>query len=218
VCVCSLENYTNRHWCYSFRRRHASPQLNVPGFVAQRFSHSFDKQSHSEERVREFLFTCVIQISRYEATFVRSEVLTTGLMNIEIFCDVYPAWTFKWLPSFRKGTLRNVGKYLPVCDLTSHKFHNTWIIKMHYQFLFSSAGGRKFLLYYSRCTPTGAWMFVYCECCVLSGRGLCDGLMTRPEGPYRLWCVVMRGLETSRMRRPWPRVGLQCHKKKNPVA
>jgi len=24
--------------------------------------------------------------------------------------------------------------------------------------------------------PPGAWMSVYCECCVLSGRGLCDGL------------------------------------------
>ena len=23
--------------------------------------------------------------------------------------------------------------------------------------------------------PPGAWMFVCCECCVLSGRGLCDG-------------------------------------------
>jgi hypothetical protein len=26
---------------------------------------------------------------------------------------------------------------------------------------------------------------------VLSGRGLCDGLITRPEGSYRLWCVVV---------------------------
>jgi hypothetical protein len=24
-------------------------------------------------------------------------------------------------------------------------------------------------------------MSVCCECCVLSGRGLCDGLITRPE-------------------------------------
>jgi hypothetical protein len=24
-------------------------------------------------------------------------------------------------------------------------------------------------------------MFVCCECCALSGRGLCDGLITRPE-------------------------------------
>ena len=27
--------------------------------------------------------------------------------------------------------------------------------------------------------------------CVLSGRGLCDGLITRPEEFYRLWRVVM---------------------------
>ena len=33
-------------------------------------------------------------------------------------------------------------------------------------------------------------MFVCCECCVLSGRGLCDELVTRPEESYRLWCVV----------------------------
>ena len=44
-------------------------------------------------------------------------------------------------------------------------------------------------------------MFVCCECCVLSGRGLCDGLITRPEESYRLWCVVVCDLETSRMRR-----------------
>jgi hypothetical protein len=37
--------------------------------------------------------------------------------------------------------------------------------------------------------PTGAWMSVSCECCVLSGRGLCDGLVPRPEESYRLWCV-----------------------------
>jgi len=34
-------------------------------------------------------------------------------------------------------------------------------------------------------------MFVCCECCVLSGRGLCDEPITRPEESYRLWCVVV---------------------------
>ena len=43
---------------------------------------------------------------------------------------------------------------------------------------------------------------VCCECCVLSGRGLCDELITRPEKNYQLWCVVVCDLETSRMRRP----------------
>jgi hypothetical protein len=35
----------------------------------------------------------------------------------------------------------------------------------------------------------GAWMSVCCEYCVLSGRGLCVGLITRPEKSYRVWCV-----------------------------
>jgi hypothetical protein len=38
--------------------------------------------------------------------------------------------------------------------------------------------------------PPEAWMFVCCECCVLLGRGLCDGMITRPEESYRLWQVV----------------------------
>jgi hypothetical protein len=27
------------------------------------------------------------------------------------------------------------------------------------------------------------------ECCVLSGRGLCDGSITLPEESYRVWCL-----------------------------
>ena len=52
--------------------------------------------------------------------------------------------------------------------------------------------------------PPGAWMSVSCECCVLSGKGLGDELITRPEESYRLWCVVVCDLGTSWMRRPWP--------------
>jgi len=36
----------------------------------------------------------------------------------------------------------------------------------------------------------------------LSGRGLWDELITRPEESYRLWCVVVCDLETSRMDAP----------------
>jgi hypothetical protein len=57
-------------------------------------------------------------------------------------------------------------------------------------------------------------MFVYCECCVFSGRGLCDELITRPEESYRMWCVIECELETSWMRRPWPSGG--CRAKKTP--
>jgi len=45
------------------------------------------------------------------------------------------------------------------------------------------------------------------ECYVLAGRGLCYVLIMRPEESYRLWCVAVCDLETSRMRRPWPALG-----------
>ena len=35
-------------------------------------------------------------------------------------------------------------------------------------------------------------MDVCCKYCVLSGRGLCDGLITRPGESYRLWLCVIK--------------------------
>ena len=51
--------------------------------------------------------------------------------------------------------------------------------------------------------PPGTWIFVCCECRVLSGRGLCDELITRPEESYQLCCVVVCDLETSRIFAPY---------------
>jgi hypothetical protein len=42
-------------------------------------------------------------------------------------------------------------------------------------------------------------MSVCCECRVLSGRGLCDELITRPEESYRLWRVIVCDLETTKI-------------------
>jgi len=50
---------------------------------------------------------------------------------------------------------------------------------------------------------------------LLSGRGLCDKLITRPEESYRLWCVIVCDLETSWIRRPWPNGG--CHAKNKQI-
>jgi hypothetical protein len=55
-------------------------------------------------------------------------------------------------------------------------------------------------------------MFVCSECCVLSSRGLCDGLITRPEESYRMWCVVVCDIETSLIRRSWPTGGCRAKK------
>jgi hypothetical protein len=38
--------------------------------------------------------------------------------------------------------------------------------------------------------PPGAWISVSRDCCVLSGRGLCVRLITRPDESYRVWCVL----------------------------
>jgi len=63
--------------------------------------------------------------------------------------------------------------------------------------------------------PPAAWMFVRCECCVLSGRGLGDELITRPGESYRLWHVVVCDLETLWIRRPWPTGGCRGKQQAN---
>ena len=66
--------------------------------------------------------------------------------------------------------------------------------------------------------PTrAAWMSVCCECCVLSGRGICNELITRPEEYYWLWRVVVCDLKTSWMRRLWPHWGGVCRVTENKV-
>jgi len=49
-------------------------------------------------------------------------------------------------------------------------------------------------------------MSVSCECCVLSGRGLCVGLINRPEKSYRNG-VSQSDPEASKMRKPRPTGG-----------
>ena len=48
---------------------------------------------------------------------------------------------------------------------------------------------------------------------MLSGRGLCDELITRPEESRRLCCVVVCDLENFKNEEVMTRVGLQRHKK-----
>ena len=55
-------------------------------------------------------------------------------------------------------------------------------------------------------------MFVCCECCVLSGRGLCDELITRPFLPTVVRrCVRSRNLKNEEA---MSRVGSQRYRKK----
>jgi hypothetical protein len=40
-------------------------------------------------------------------------------------------------------------------------------------------------------TTGGMVVSLSCECCVLSGRGLCVWLITRPEESYRVLCILV---------------------------
>ena len=46
--------------------------------------------------------------------------------------------------------------------------------------------------------PAGAWMFVSCESCVLSGLCFCDGLIPRLEKSYRvMYVLIAKDIEIS---------------------
>ena len=75
--------------------------------------------------------------------------------------------------------------------LTTHDTHNRQISMPPVGFEPKISAGERpqaahLLRSWVRILP-GAWVFVCCECRVLSGRGLCDELITRPEESYRLW-------------------------------
>src|SRR5215470_12310889 len=87
------------------------------------------------------------------------------------------------------------------CDAAVQIDPNHFVhIKIYYASIFSGrsqcpprglrrrSAAERLLGSWIRITP-GAWMFVSCTVFVLSGRGLCDGPIPRPEESYRLWCV-----------------------------
>jgi hypothetical protein len=91
--------------------------------------------------------------------------------------------------------------------LTTHDTHNRQISMPLVEFEpMISAGERRAVARMLRSwvrIPPGAWIFVCCDCRVLSGRGLCDELITHPEESYRLCCVIVCDLETSRIGTPY---------------
>ena len=56
---------------------------------------------------------------------------------------------------------------------------------------------------------------VCCDYCVLWVRDLCHELITRPEESYRMSCVVVCDLETSKLKRTWP--ALDCTSTRNKI-
>jgi hypothetical protein len=62
--------------------------------------------------------------------------------------------------------------------------------------------------------PPGARMSVCCECCVLSDRDLCVGLITRPEESYWVWFVWVWSWSLDN-EKALAHYGLPRHEKKN---
>jgi hypothetical protein len=127
---------------------------------------------------------------------------------------VFNKWT--WKPK-RKAKWR--GTYLwGMCTPSSYilvHLHSFIVSFYHYVLLKSrsrwprclrrgSAAAR--LLGFRDRISSGGWMTVSCECCVLSGRGLCVGLITRPEESRRARarvCVSDWDCVALIMRSPW---------------
>jgi len=62
--------------------------------------------------------------------------------------------------------------------------------------------------------PPGARTFVFCMCCVLSGRVICDEAITCPEESYRFWCfvfVIYKSQEWSSLGRSAPRINIYIY-------
>ena len=96
------------------------------------------------------------------------------------------------LDTIYQSTRRNITEHLctsytySICDICRSQWSRG---------LRRRSAASRLLRLWVRILPGG--MDVCCECCVLSGRGLCDGLITRPEESYRLWRVVVCDQEIS---------------------
>ena len=111
-----------------------------------------------------------------------------------------------WVPVLRWILMRNFG--LPFKWMGYSICRSQWPRGLRRRFV-----AARLLSLWFRIRPAGR-MFVCSDFCVLSGRGLCDELIPRPEESYRLCCVVVCDLETSWMRRPWLTGGCRAKKQK----
>jgi hypothetical protein len=88
--------------------------------------------------------------------------------------------------------------------LTTPHRKNVSCYEMFTQWRGSAAA--RFLWLYLR-IPPGAWLFVWCKCCALSGRGLCVGWSLVQRNPTECVCVCECDHESSIMRRLLPTGG-----------
>jgi hypothetical protein len=150
---------------------------------------------------------------------IASDATTTAPTTVAFLVD----WNYKTTHTRQASYLNVVQTYIRVqmlwlATLTANKLTrclgslkqkrkpayvqvNKWLLNVPDAGLRRRSAAARLLRLRVRIPPV-AWMSVCCECCVLSGRGLCNELITHPGESYRLWCVVVCDLETSWMRRP----------------
>ena len=109
----------------------------------------------------------------------------------------YPGWRYRCLPHSIQGSFVIV---LPIGPIPVAVGSKAWVCGRS----FAGNTGRK---------PRRAWVSLCNECFVLSGRGLCDGPITRPEESYRKCCVWVwsRNLNNEETLANW---GLSSHENK----
>jgi hypothetical protein len=149
---------------------------------------------------------------QYELIWVPWPWTLVGILNVILYISKEKHRAFCWL---------NVANYLSILHGTNYIYIYLFIYFLFiYLYIYiyicrsqwtrglrRRSSAARLLRLWVRISP-GAWKFLCCECCVLSGTGLCDGLITRPEKSYRLWRVVVCDQETSKTRRLKPATGL----------
>jgi len=133
----------------------------------------------------------IVSVAWYTYTYrpLKAELMVHYDNSVHVSCHIHSTWT-NHSPSF-------FSSIIPITiDQTCCS-----------QWLPPLASAARLLRSWVR-IPPGARMFVCCECCVLSGRGLCDVLITCPEESYRLWRIIVCDQENSKMRRLYPATGV----------
>ena len=135
---------------------------------------------HGMKRVAPFYQTCCL----FVATFL---AVNRTLTNVMITFINYGNIKNKWKKDDRmwknKSKVWDYGVILK-SRAQAHPSRtlcvsHTLVLYIHMHMCRGSAADR--LLGLQVRIPLEEWMSVSCECCVLSGRGLCDGPITRPE-------------------------------------
>ena len=142
---------------------------------------------------------------RYWLSTEQSAVIISDFMRSEILISVRRPTEFEVLFSVSSYKFRDITSDLAVIFYTPSFFckclYTVCLVTQHYTSYWPVRGRSRAEILGSN--PAGACVSVSCERCELSGRGFCDVLIILPGESYRLWCVIVRVLETSWMRRPW---------------